>query len=249
MFPLLAAVACSGSHKTLAYPTCDSDSDCKAGEHCFNKACAQCAVDNDCPAGQKCNNGACEKAVVAMSCANDAACPPGQSCINGVCKPCSKDSDCGPGGECNNGTCTRAKACKTDDDCPPDKDCINGLCVGDPRPQSQPVNASCQLQPVYFDFDSATIGQDQSANVAADGQCVSGQSAGVTLTGRTDPSGTEEYNLGLSDRRARAVGQSFQALGVDPGRLRILPMGENGTTDSDDDAARSKERRVDVSWE
>src|SRR6476659_1276304 len=36
----------------------------------------------------------------------------------------------------------------------------------------------------------------------------------LELVGRADPRGTEEYNLGLGDRRANTVGQYLQRLGV-----------------------------------
>jgi peptidoglycan-associated lipoprotein len=45
------------------------------------------------------------------------------------------------------------------------------------------------------------------------------------VEGNCDPRGTAEYNLGLGDRRARAVRDFLVSLGVDTGRMEVMSWG------------------------
>jgi outer membrane protein OmpA-like peptidoglycan-associated protein len=59
------------------------------------------------------------------------------------------------------------------------------------------------LTTVYFDFDKYTVSASERAKIDA----VAGRvkATDVIIAGYTDHFGTEEYNLGLSDRRAQSV--------------------------------------------
>ena len=48
----------------------------------------------------------------------------------------------------------------------------------------------------------------------------------VTVEGNTDERGSEEYNLALGERRARAVMRYLSDLGVPRSRLEIVSFGE-----------------------
>ena len=48
----------------------------------------------------------------------------------------------------------------------------------------------------------------------------------IEVTGFTDESGPEGYNLGLSERRAKKVGEQLKAAGITAMRTRIVGMGE-----------------------
>jgi peptidoglycan-associated lipoprotein len=50
--------------------------------------------------------------------------------------------------------------------------------------------------------------------------------AQVTVEGHCDERGTSEYNLGLGDRRAKAVREYLVAAGVDGGRIRTISYGK-----------------------
>jgi peptidoglycan-associated lipoprotein len=204
------------------YPKCSNDKDCHEKEYCVNGQCQQCRSDGDCNGG-KCNAGRCETPPAAsMSCTDDKQCPPGQSCIDGACKPCTADEQCGEGGKCNAGRCTRAA------NLPP------------------PPNASCALEPVYFDFNESVLTTEATAAIDRDTDCVKKNHRSVTLTGRTDPRGTEEYNLALSDKRAQAVKSRMSQLGVSTD-MKINARGEMDATGKDE-AGWAKDRRVDASW-
>ena len=65
----------------------------------------------------------------------------------------------------------------------------------------------------------------------------------LQLVGRADPRGTEEYNLGLGDRRANTVGQYLQRLGVKQIDAKTRgALDANGT----DDSTWAHDRRVDL---
>jgi peptidoglycan-associated lipoprotein len=67
----------------------------------------------------------------------------------------------------------------------------------------------------------------------------------LSLTGRADPRGTEEYNLGLGTRRARTVGTYLERLGVQTTQLAETTRGALDA-EGRDDAGWTTDRRVDV---
>jgi peptidoglycan-associated lipoprotein len=204
------------------YPKCSNDKDCHEKEYCVNGQCQQCRSDGDCPGG-KCKAGRCEAAPTgAVSCTDDAQCPAGQSCIDGKCKPCASDNECGEGGKCNAGRCQRAG------NLPP------------------PPPAKCTLAPIYFDFNEYALTTEGTGAIDQDADCIKKTGRGVTLTGRTDPRGTEEYNLALSDKRAQSVKDRLGKLGISFD-MKVNARGEMDATGKDE-AGWAKDRRVDVSW-
>ena len=64
------------------------------------------------------------------------------------------------------------------------------------------------------------------------------------LFGHTDTSGTEEYNIALSERRAQSVADYLSRLGSDPAKMQVVPKGETEPTGLGDD----KDRRVEFNW-
>ncbi len=67
----------------------------------------------------------------------------------------------------------------------------------------------------------------------------------VSLIGRADPRGTEEYNLGLGSRRASSVSTFLTHLGVAAPQLAVTTRGALDATGADE-AGWSKDRRVDI---
>ena len=64
----------------------------------------------------------------------------------------------------------------------------------------------------YFDFDSNVVhDQDKPAIVANAEKLAARPDAKVMLEGHTDPRGSREYNIGLGERRAKAVAQIMTA--------------------------------------
>lgn len=236
---VLGFVSSSCGDKPKA-PGCKGDKDCKDGLKCSENKCVQCTADTDCGAGKRCEAGAC---IAAPECTRDDQCPSGQVCQASKCKPCSTDSDCGPGGTCDAGACQKAKACTKDEDCADDEDCVNGYCKRAGAASNDP--GACPLATVYFGFDDSTIAQSERDRLDANAQCIEKtKGKSVYLTGHTDSSGTEEYNIALSERRAQSVADFLSRLGSDPARLQVVPKGETEPTGLGDD----KDRRVEFQW-
>ena len=242
-FWTLALVACVGAcGGRPKYPSCDGDKDCQKGERCINKKCVACGDDSHCPPGKQCMNGACE--AKAGYCAGDADCTDGKVCKSNACVACAADGECGEGGKCQAGKCLRAGACNTDADCPEDQDCVNGQCTK----ASVSGQPSCQLDPVYFGFDQYVVDEAARTVLQKDFECLSSVPNKVAVVGMTDPRGTVEYNIGLSDDRAQAVITYLGRLGIDPARMRKVPKGA-GEAKGTDESGWSKDRRVELTWE
>jgi peptidoglycan-associated lipoprotein len=206
------------------YPRCDGDKDCHTNEYCVNGQCQQCRADTDCPGGGTCKGGRCEAPVAhQQGCSDDAQCPADQSCIEGRCRPCSDDSQCGPGGKCHAGRCARNATTGEEESLPP---------------------RGCTLAPVYFDFNEYSLTTEGTDAIDKDADCIKKDNRGATLTGHTDPRGTEEYNLALSDRRAQSVRDRLVKLGV-TSNLKTVAKGELEAT-GQDEAGWAHDRRVDV---
>jgi peptidoglycan-associated lipoprotein len=243
---LLATLVVVGC--TPSYPNCKKDEDCNRDkprrEFCVDQKCQQCRTTADCATGKKCNKGRCDP--IPGFCSDDRNCPEGLSCIENRCKPCSGDGECGDGGKCRRGKCIRKGMCDTDDDCPQDQDCKAGRCVGG-APVKAPQDAPCKLGAIHFDFNESALTSDATETIDRNVACLKRVGRTVQLIGRTDPRGTEEYNLALSERRAQSVKDRMRLLGVDGNQMRVLPKGEldaNGR----DEAGWAQDRRVDFEW-
>jgi outer membrane protein OmpA-like peptidoglycan-associated protein len=69
----------------------------------------------------------------------------------------------------------------------------------------------------------------------------------VVVAGYTDSVGEEEYNLGLSERRAESVKRALTSAGIDGDRVVTLWFGElNPVGDNTTEAGRQLNRRVEL---
>jgi len=233
------------------YPNCSADSDCPGNaegkEWCVNGQCQQCrpAPAKDCGAGRQCRSGRCE--AIPGYCVKNSDCPSGM-CEKNRCVACSQDAQCPGGTRCSAGRCEpdSRKACKSSDDCAETEDCVAGHC--------QPANRSryaaeggCQLETVYFGYNEFELSAAATSVVDKDAECMKKNSRGVNLVGHTDPRGTPEYNLALSDKRAQAVKRRMAALGIAEEKLIPLPRGELDASGSDE-ASWERDRRVELQW-
>ena len=76
-----------------------------------------------------------------------------------------------------------------------------------------------------------------------------GQPLGLVLQGHTDVRGGSEYNLSLGQKRAEAVRQSLQLLGVEPRRMEAVSYGkEQLASPGKDEAAHQRNRRVEFNY-
>lgn len=243
---LVAAVVVLGGcgDKSPKYPTCKGDKDCKEGEVCVDQRCLQCGDDDDCPDGQRCDEGAC--VAPEPACSSDTDCADGQVCKNSQCVACQSDGECGPGGKCQQGECLRPAACNVDEDCADDEDCIDGRCQR-PWAGQTPSDVTCELAAVFFGFDEASVPPEARDLLEGNATCIKGAEGTPTVQviGHTDASGTEEYNIALSERRAAAVTDFLARLGIDPARFHVIPKGESEASGAGESA---EDRRVEFSW-
>ncbi len=103
-----------------------------------------------------------------------------------------------------------------------------------------------RLNDVHFAFDSAVL--TSKAKSILDGiisRVKAHPSSDISVEGHTDSTGPENYNQGLSQRRAEAVVNYLTSRGVSSSRLRAVGKGENSPVASNDTASgRSLNRRV-----
>ena len=87
--------------------------------------------------------------------------------------------------------------------------------------------SSPQMQPIYFNFDQATIREDQIPRMEQNGQYLKDNPAGsIVIEGNCDEQGTNEYNLALGERRAINAKNYLITLGVEEFRIRTTSYGE-----------------------
>jgi peptidoglycan-associated lipoprotein len=84
-----------------------------------------------------------------------------------------------------------------------------------------------QVKDAYFDYDKSNIRPDAEQALNADGSFFKDH-AGVkfTIEGHCDERGSEEYNLGLGDRRATAAKNFLANLGVSADRISTISYGK-----------------------
>ncbi|MFO8072888.1 MAG: OmpA family protein [Polyangia bacterium] len=223
------------------YPSCEKDSHCHEGEYCVNNICQQCRDNGDCPEGQECAAGACRS--IPDYCVQSSDCAEGQICRDNRCGPCMSASDC-PGDQvCMDGRCGEAE-CRSDEECPAGLSCVNYRCQVDQSAQSQLGEGACELEPIYFDFDSSEVNPEMRRVLDDNYQCLMDRSGRVTLEGHCDPRGTTEYNMALGERRARRVARVLKAAGLERSRMKVISKGEEEATGRSE-AGWAKDRRVD----
>jgi outer membrane protein OmpA-like peptidoglycan-associated protein len=118
-------------------------------------------------------------------------------------------------------------------------------------PPPPPRSAVCDDRSpriIFFDFDSAVV--DQSAQDAI--QFVSTNAAAcnwqsISVVGHADRSGSDQYNIGLSQKRADAVADALTAVGVTRSTLAVSAKGESQPRVPTADGVReAQNRRVEI---
>lgn len=101
---------------------------------------------------------------------------------------------------------------------------------------------------VLFDFDSDVLGPEALALLREPSDLLGRDSSlTIVLHGHADTTGPDDYNLALSQRRARAVARFFQAQGIPPSRIRMYGFGESRPAATNHTReGRARNRRVEV---
>lgn len=110
------------------------------------------------------------------------------------------------------------------------------------------VEAVIELKGVHFDFDKATLRPEAKVilNEAA-ALLTTHERVVVEVAGHTDGIGSDEYNQGLSERRANAVRDYLVERGINASRLTARGYGESRPVATNDtDEGRQENRRVEL---
>jgi len=94
-------------------------------------------------------------------------------------------------------------------------------------PGQAAVPGASPLKDVFFDYDESSIRNDQKAALNDNvGWLKVNTGAKVLLEGHCDERGTAEYNLGLGERRSKAVKDYLIAAGVPADRISTISYGK-----------------------
>ena len=86
---------------------------------------------------------------------------------------------------------------------------------------------SKRVRDVYFDYDKSDIRDDQKTTLSdASDFLKANSSLRFTIEGHCDERGSEEYNLGLGDRRANAIKNYLISLGIGADRMNPISYGK-----------------------
>ena len=117
-----------------------------------------------------------------------------------------------------------------------------------PLAAAAPAPQTLTLEGVNFDFDKSFIRQDDVSNLDQDVATLKEWGdVNVEVAGHTDSIGTDNYNMGLSLRRANAVRDYLISKGIPAQNLTAKgygesqPVADNGTAEG-----RFKNRRVEL---
>lgn len=93
--------------------------------------------------------------------------------------------------------------------------------------EEQTAGITKGVEPVYFDFDSASLNETARATLSANFLALQATPQGaLRIEGHCDERGSDEYNLALSERRAQAAAKYLQSLGIPAERLSSIGYGE-----------------------
>ena len=109
---------------------------------------------------------------------------------------------------------------------------------------------------IEMTFNSALLFQINSAELSADaktdldklsGVFVQYPETNILVEGHTDDTGSDDFNMNLSEKRAKSVSSYLTAKGIDAGRFSIKWYGETQPKfPNDSDSNRIKNRRVEL---
>ena len=117
-----------------------------------------------------------------------------------------------------------------------------------PEPAAEVVAERIVLRGVNFDFDKAEIRPDAAVILDEVVSILSGKpDVQVRIEGHTDSTGPEDYNQGLSERRADSVRTYLVEQGIAEAQLTSVGFGESKPISTNDTReGRALNRRVEL---
>lgn len=99
------------------------------------------------------------------------------------------------------------------------------------------------VQVIYFDLDKADLqpqSKDKLRRAAEWLTQAPNRSIAFRIEGNCDPRGTEEYNIGLGERRAQAAKEFLTSLGVEASRIQTVSYGKERAAGTSEGSAEAR---------
>ncbi len=154
----------------------------------------------------------------------------------------------------SSGNCVRTSSWKVEDmtvECgaePPEV--VEEVVVVPPPPPVVMYEKTTMSTSALFDFDSDVLKEEGKVALQALGDDIkskSGKVVDIDIIGHTDSTGPEDYNQGLSVRRAQSVADYIISEGIDASIIDVSGEGESNPIASNATReGRAENRRVDV---
>ena len=125
--------------------------------------------------------------------------------------------------------------------------CYDGACTK----QAETNKTTCsQKTPAHFAFDSAVLDAADKDNLTKVADWMKkNPNEKVRISGYTDSTGPEAYNMKLSQERAKNAARYLESLGIAANRITTRGYGATHFVTSNDTAAeRAKNRRIEISF-
>jgi OOP family OmpA-OmpF porin len=155
----------------------------------------------------------------------------------------------------SSGDCVRTSSWKVEDmtvECgaEPPEEVVEEVIVVPPPPPVVMYEKTTMSTTALFDFDSDVLKEEGKValrELGDDIKAKSGKVVDIDIIGHTDSTGPEDYNQGLSERRAQAVADYIISEGIDASIIDVSGEGESNPIASNDTReGRAENRRVDV---
>jgi peptidoglycan-associated lipoprotein len=102
-----------------------------------------------------------------------------------------------------------------------------------------------ESQTYYFDFNKYDVHEADKPSIKVQADHLNKDSdAKLILEGHTDPRGSQEYNIALGEKRARAVLAVLEADGVNKEQIRVVSYGSEKALPGKTEEDYQKDRRV-----
>ncbi|MGY0505288.1 peptidoglycan-associated lipoprotein Pal [Luteimonas sp. e5] len=112
------------------------------------------------------------------------------------------------------------------------------------------TDACLRQRALYFDLDRDMVKPEFQNLILCHAKYLRDRPmARLTLEGNTDERGSQEYNLGLGERRANSVAQALQAQGASSGQITVVSYGEERPVCREsNESCWSQNRRADLNY-
>lgn len=97
----------------------------------------------------------------------------------------------------------------------------------DAKQKSQNDSQSSQNESTYFDFDKYIVKPEFKAVLEKQVAILKNRHKMVVLEGNADERGSEEYNMTLGLKRAKAVKRSLVSMGVSKSQIKVVSYGKD----------------------